>query len=118
MSGINWETLGCRLYTPDDCAAGGQRTPITSLISYMSNLIETMIAVQDSIYHQIEVDQFRTIDIPDCCVSSTDFDIQLDPPDETYEMLCRAGAEAARTYLGAYRLPERGEGSSPGAVAR
>ncbi len=106
IHGINWQTLGCRLYTPDDCDPPNERTPIKSLIGYLSNLIATMMAAQDSAYGQIQVDRRRTIDISDCCVNATDFDIQLEPPDKKYTELCEAGYQATKSYLAHYQAPK------------
>ncbi|MCB9161765.1 MAG: patatin-like phospholipase family protein [Caldilineaceae bacterium] len=103
--GVNWQTLGCRLYTPEDCDEPSYRMPMKTLIGYMSNLIETMMNAQEAAHRGAPADRARTIDISNCCVSSTDFDIQLDPPGETYLKLVDAGRTAAQAYLAAYKPP-------------
>lgn len=103
VHGINWETLGCRLYTPEDCAQRGR--PISSLISYATNLFETLAEAQIVAYENDIVDQMRTININNCGVSATDFELQPDESNPAYLQLVQAGETAAREYLERYRLP-------------
>jgi NTE family protein len=103
INGINWETLGLRLYTPDDCP--GQNREITSLAGYISHLLEAVIVQQDAVFENSRADRLRTINISNCCVSLTDFHIKSDPADEMYQKLVFAGGEAALTYLDNYNLP-------------
>jgi NTE family protein len=106
IGGVNWQTLGCRLFTPEDCGEPAYRMPMRTLVGYMSNLVETMMNVQEAIHRGSPVDCARTIDISNCCVNPTDFDIELDPPGERYTKLVESGRKATRAYLDAYRLPE------------
>lgn len=105
ISSVNWQTLGCRLYTPDDCEDPGYLMPMRTLIGYLTNLVETMMNVQETVHRGTPADCARTIDISNCCVSPVDFDIQLEPPDETYLKLLDAGRTATRNYLATYRAP-------------
>ncbi|MCB0046063.1 MAG: patatin-like phospholipase family protein [Caldilineaceae bacterium] len=106
IGGINWQTLGCRLYTPPECGEEESRTRIRSLVSYVSSLVEIMMSSQNSAYRQVKVDQLRTVDISNCCVGQVDFDIQLDPPDASYLKLLDAGRAATEAYLAQYQFPE------------
>jgi NTE family protein len=101
---VNWETLGCRLYTPDDCPDAGKR-PIVNIASYITNLFETWLEAQDQAHQQQPLDQLRTIGISNCCVSPTDFQIRPTQADETYQKLVQAGETAVTHYLNTYILP-------------
>lgn len=103
INGINWETLGLRLYTPEDCP--GQKRPITSLSSYISHLMEALVDQQDVMFYNNQVDRWRSINISNCCVAITDFHIKPTADDETYQKLLAAGREGAQTYLENYRPP-------------
>jgi NTE family protein len=103
VNGINWETLGLRLYTPRDCP--GSNRPITNLVTYMSNLLEAMVDAQDAVFEHSQADKWRTINISNCCVSLTDFSIRSHPDDERYVKLVNAGREAAETFLANYHSP-------------
>ncbi|MCB9136036.1 MAG: patatin-like phospholipase family protein [Anaerolineales bacterium] len=103
LHGVNWETLGCRIYTPPDCPPISR--PITNLLTYMQNLVETLGMAQDVAFETSLVDQMRTININDCCVSVTEFDVRPSEDDPKYRALFASGREAAQTYLEQYRLP-------------
>ncbi|MCB0131560.1 MAG: patatin-like phospholipase family protein [Caldilineaceae bacterium] len=107
ISEINWETLGCRLFTPDDCPDPGYHLPIDSLIGYISNLLETIMNNQIEAHRQRLVDQLRSVDVNDCCVQATDFDIRPEDDDETYCELLAKGRQAATDYLAAYQPPDQ-----------
>jgi NTE family protein len=66
IAGINWETLGCRLYTPQDRAAAAR--PIGNVIQYVENLLETLLEAQEVAYDNNIVDHHRTINISNCGV--------------------------------------------------
>lgn len=99
--GVNWETLGCRLFTPEDC--GGEIKPITGLASYIKNLMETFAITEDIAFKSTLIDQLRTIDISNCCVDTTDFSVK--PGSEKYEELVAAGRGATDEFLKSYRSP-------------
>lgn len=103
VHGVNWETLGCRIYTPPDCLP--THKPITNLLSYMQNLVDTLAMAQDIAFNNSLVDQLRTINISDCCVSVTDFQIRAAEDEPRYMELFESGREATRAYLTQYRLP-------------
>ncbi len=101
VHGINWETLGLRTYTP---AGLEQPRPINNLITFGAALFETVAAAQEVAFESDPVDCRRTINISDCGVATTDFEVRPDPDNPTYQMLLQAGESAAREYLESYRL--------------
>jgi NTE family protein len=101
--GINWETLGCRHYTPKDCPR--TKRPIRTIIQYATNLFETLAEAQIIAYENDLSDQLRTINISNCGVAATDFEIRPEEGNPTYQALVRAGEKAAREYLEQYHLP-------------
>ena len=95
---VNLDTLGGHMLTPDDCPG---KKPVTDFISYIENLFETLLGVQDDLLDNDPDDLERTIRIYDHCVLPTDFDIK--PNDETYKKLYDAGVKAAQDYLAEYK---------------
>jgi NTE family protein len=100
-NGINWETIGCRLFTPADCQP--QNEPILNIIDYIENLFETMADIQEVSFESRLVDQLRTINISNCGVKTTDFNIQADLSDSRYAALVQSGQTATREYLEKYQ---------------
>ncbi|MBZ0286722.1 MAG: patatin-like phospholipase family protein [Anaerolineae bacterium] len=103
ISGINWETLGCRLYTPKDCP--GNVRAVTSLTTYIENLMDAVLEAQEVAFGNNKVDQQRTINVSNCCVQPTDFEVKPAPDNPKYHQLVAAGREAAQAYLRAYQPP-------------
>ncbi len=101
--GVNWETLGCRLFTPSDCSPA--EPEISNILNYAENVIETMSKVQNVAVDMRAVDRWRSISLSDCCVSTTDFHIQPEESDLKYVEMVQSGEQAARAYLENYRLP-------------
>ncbi len=101
--GINWETLGCRLYTPEDCPQ--REEPITNLIHFAENLMETIGELQNTTINYRAADRLRSINVSNCCVSPIDFDIRPEMSDPRYRQMVESGEQAAREYLANYRLP-------------
>lgn len=101
--GVNWETLGCRLFRPSDCSQ--EEPEITNILNYAENVVETMSKVQNVAVDVRAVDRWRSISISDCCVSTTDFHIRPDESDPKYVEMVETGEQAAREYLENYRLP-------------
>jgi NTE family protein len=100
-NGINWETIGFRLFTPTDCQP--QNEPILNIIDYIENLFETLADVQEVTFKSRFVDQLRTINISNCGVKTTDFSIQADLSDPRYAALVRSGQIATDEYLENYQ---------------
>lgn len=101
--GINWETLGCQLYTPDECSE--RQAEINNIFQYAESIFETMSEVQVVAVDLRTVDRWRSIRISNCCVSATDFDLQPDKSNPKYVEMVQTGEKAARKYLADYRLP-------------
>jgi len=99
--GINWETLGCRLFTPEDCQP--QHEPILHIIDYIENLFETLVEIQEVSFENRFVDQLRTINVSNCGVKTTDFKINPETADPRYTQLVRSGETAAMEYLENYK---------------
>jgi NTE family protein len=101
---VNWETLGVRHYTPDDCP-DADRSEINNIASYITNLLETFMDAQTHAHTQQAVHRLRTIEVSNCCVSATDFHIRPTPTDERYRKLVQAGETAVAHYLNNYVPP-------------
>lgn len=101
--GVNWETLGCQLFTPP----GGEqrRAEIGNIIQFAENVFGTMGNTQNVAVEMRAVDRWRSMRISNCGVSTVDFDIQPDEGDPRYVEMVNAGEQAAREYLKAYTLP-------------
>ena len=100
IAGVNWRTLGCYLYTPQGC--GGSRQPISGLLSYLEQLFEAILNMQDQMYFNTHVDRLRSIEISDCCVDPIDFDIL--PGSKPYQELLESGSVSTMNYLNNYRF--------------
>jgi NTE family protein len=103
--GVNWETLGCRLFTPPDCE---KKPPeIHNIFSYAEHVFATIQEIPKVSVDVRGVDRFRSIEISNCCVSPVDFSIKPDPSDPTYCKMVETGRKAAEAYLENYRLPTK-----------
>jgi NTE family protein len=103
IAGINWETLGCRLYTPKDCP--GNTRAVTTLLTYVENLMDAVFEAQEIAFDNNKVDQQRTINVSNCCVEPTDFEVKPGADNAKYDELVAAGRSAAQAYLRAYQPP-------------
>ena len=103
VDGVNWETLGCRLYTPEDCQ--NEPTPITNIFGYVRNLVETLSITEDESFKHSLIDRLRTINISNCCVDTTDFSIKPGGDNPKYEELLEAGRTATHEFLDEYESP-------------
>jgi NTE family protein len=103
VNGVNWETLGCRTFTPSDCPP--RSGAISNLLTYAQNVFEVLIEAQAAAYRLNKPAQRRSIDISDCCVRSTDWDIRPDWDNKRYLRLVSAGETAALAYLDNYIPP-------------
>ena len=106
IGGVNWETIGCHLYTPDDATSISKRRPISSVASYVTNLIEILIKAEAARYECDPTARQRTIDISNCGISVIDFSIKLTPDDPRYVQLVEAGERGARAFLASYQPPK------------
>lgn len=103
VNGVNWETLGCRLYSEEECEQ--QHEPIRNLLNYAANTFEALLEAQDVAYNLSKPAQRRTINISDCCVKTTDFYVHARWEDPVYRRLFAAGEEAAYRFLAGYSEP-------------
>lgn len=103
IAGINWETLGCRLYTPTDCP--GSARAVTNLSTYIGNLMDAVLEAQEIAFDNNKVDHQRTINVSNCCVQPTDFEVKPVPDNPKYNELVAAGRDAASAYLQSYQPP-------------
>jgi NTE family protein len=103
ITGGNWETLGCRLYTPKDCPVS--KRPIDNVIDYVQNLLDAMLEAQVVAFENNKLDQQRTINVSDCCVQTIDFDFLPVASNPKYKELYESGYTAALTYLRDYQAP-------------
>ena len=103
VNGINWESLGCRLYTPPECSQDKEK--IGNLLAYLQSTFDTLVEAQTVAFELSEPAQRRTININDCCVRTTDFSIRPQPDDARYQQLLASGEAAARSFLADYMPP-------------
>lgn len=101
--GVNWETLGCRLFTPPETPQ--HRTPITNIFHFAENVALTIAEMQNVAIEQRTVDQLRSINISSCGVSTVDFEIKPVMNHPKYAEMVQTGEKATRQYLENYRLP-------------
>ncbi len=101
--GINWETLGCHLYTPKDCPQ--RKAQITNLFNFAENLMETSGEMYNTTLNYRTADRLRTIDVSNCCVSPINFDIRANSDDSKYREMVEQGEKVTHQYLENYRLP-------------
>ncbi len=95
--GINWETLGLFLY-PDQYLHPADP-------EYPSNVWEYLSLAFRNLYHSHElagydtssVDRYRTIEISDCGIDPTDFEIEIG--DAKYTELYQSGVDAVRNFF-------------------
>lgn len=103
IQGTNWETLGLRLYTPDDCP--DRRPAINNIITYVGHMFEALFDAQAVAFNNNRIDQQRTINISNCCVSTLDLDVRPVPGNAKYNELFLTGYDTAHAYLAAYQRP-------------
>ncbi len=97
VQGINWESLGMRLYTPPEMRH--QHREITGLVQYFQNLIFALIDSQDVPFESNPVDYARSIPVNDFGVLPVDFHIQPVETNSQYQEMVKAGSEAALKFL-------------------
>jgi NTE family protein len=103
IQGTNWETLGMRLYTPEDCPEW--RPSINNIITYVGHMFEALFDAQEVAFYSNRIDQQRTINISNCCISTLDLEVRPVPGNAKYEKLFLIGYETANEYLAAYQRP-------------
>lgn len=95
--GINWETLGLFLY-PDRYLHPAEPEIPSNVWEYLSLALRNLYQSHElASYQTSSVDQHRTIEISDCGIDATDFDIALG--DEKYTKLYQSGVNAVRSFF-------------------
>ncbi|MBI9065749.1 MAG: patatin-like phospholipase family protein [Salinivirgaceae bacterium] len=105
VDGINWETFGCHLYTPE--GARPEAGKKDNLIHYIENLFMTLLKVQIIEYNKTPNLKDRSADINDLGISAIDFDIKADNedpltqpvPGTKYDQLYRSGYDGMTAFL-------------------
>ena len=95
--GINWETLGLFLYPEHYLHPADPEIP--------SNVWEYLSLAFRNLYHSYELasyqgntaDQYRTIEISDCGIDPTDFEIEIG--DAKYTKLYQSGVDAVTNFF-------------------
>lgn len=103
IQGTNWETLGLRLYTPADCP--DPRPGINNIITYVGHMFEALFDAQEVAFNSNRIDQLRTINISNCCVSTLDLAVRPIPGNAKYDELFTTGHETTAAYLADYQRP-------------
>jgi len=95
--GINWETLGLFLY-PDRYLHPSESEIPENVWEYLILAFRNLYQSYELTYYETStVDQHRTIEISDCGIATTDFDISLGG--EKYNLLYQSGREAVLNFF-------------------
>jgi len=95
--GINWETLGLFLY-PDRYLHPAEPEIPANVWEYLMLALRNLYQSYELTYYETSpVDQHRTIEISDCGIATTNFDISLE--DEKYNLLYESGKQAVRDFF-------------------
>lgn len=95
--GINWETLGLFLY-PDRYLHPSEPEIPANVWEYLTLAFRNLYQSYEMTYYETStVDQHRTIEISDCGIASTDFEISIEG--EKYNLLYESGKQAVRDFF-------------------
>lgn len=95
--GINWETLGLFLY-PDRYLHPSEPEIPANVWEYLTLAFRNLYQSYEMTYYETStVDQHRTIEISDCGIASTDFEISIEG--EKYKLLYESGKQAVRDFF-------------------
>lgn len=95
--GINWETLGLFLY-PDRYLHPAEPEIPGNVWEYLMLAFRNLYQSYELTYYETSpVDQHRTIEISDCGIATTDFDISLEG--EKYKLLYESGKQAVKDFF-------------------
>ena len=95
--GINWETLGLFLY-PDQYLHPADPVYPKNVWEFLSLSLRNLYQSHEMTYYETRtVDRHRTIEISDCGIDTTDFEI--DVGDDKYLMLYESGENAVRAFF-------------------
>ncbi|MCK9182616.1 MAG: patatin-like phospholipase family protein [Fibrobacteraceae bacterium] len=96
--GINNETLGCHLFTPEGSVEKIQKI---GLVQYVIDLMKTLLNTQEIEFSQTPNLIKRSANISNCGISAVDFDITVGGPE--YKELYGSGQETMIKYLEDYK---------------
>lgn len=95
--GVNWETLGLFLY-PDQYMHPAEPEIPANVWEYLSLALRNLYQSHElSSYQTSIVDQYRSIEISDCGIDPTDFEIKIG--DAKYTQLYESGKYAVRNFF-------------------
>ncbi|HDD55547.1 MAG TPA: hypothetical protein ENG59_04835 [Chloroflexi bacterium] len=95
--GINWETLGLFLY-PDQYLHPADPEIPDNVWEYLNLAFRNLYQSHElASYQTSAIDQHRTIEISDCGIHATDFNIEIG--DEKYSQLYQSGFNAVRNFF-------------------
>jgi NTE family protein len=95
--GVNWETLGLFLF-PDMLTPDEESEIPENVWEFLSLMLRNLYHSHEiASYKTSPVDQERTIEISDCGIPPTDFDIGLG--DEKYQRLYNSGKDAVQAFF-------------------
>ena len=95
--GINWETLGLYLY-PDQYLHPSEPEYPDNVWEFLSLSLRNLYQSHEvAAYETSTVDQHRTIEISDCGIDTTDFEITVGG--EKYQLLYSSGKQAAKKFF-------------------
>lgn len=97
--GINWETLGLFLY-PEEYLHPSEPEIPENVWEYLMLALRNLYQSYELTYYATSTaDQHRTIEISDCGIDTTDFDISIEG--EKYNLLYESGREAVQHFFSA-----------------
>jgi NTE family protein len=95
--GINWETLGLFLY-PDQYLHPDHPVNPDNVWEFLSLTLRNIYhSFESASYTSSSVDRHRSIEISDCDIDPTNFDIRVG--DEKYNQLYQSGIDAVRKFF-------------------
>jgi len=95
--GVNWETLGLFLY-PDTVLHPADPENPKNVWEFITLLLRNMYHAHEiSSYNTSSVNHHRSIEISDCGISATDFDIKINS--KKYRLLYESGKQAVEKFF-------------------
>lgn len=95
--GVNWETLGLFLY-PEKIHPEEEAEIPQNVWEFMTLMLRNLYHSHEiASYRASSIDPERTIEISDCGIPSTDFDIEVN--DRKYKQLYASGQKAVRSFF-------------------
>ena len=101
-NGINWETLGCHLFTPKNTKP--EKKQKDNLIHYIEDVFLSLLQVQTIEFEKTPNLKARSANISDLGISAIDFKIKKG--DKKYQELYKSGYLGMKNYLKNYSPKE------------